>query len=214
MTQKKVKYLTICSDRNCSFESEHTQNKNNKIYIYNNMHIAIHNTFEGKPFPVRNSWGPDLQYWETDPSLRNSCLWWDSPRLRHGTSAGRRPATVGTNILMLGSLLPQHEATGQACTQPLAKASTVCLQTPICTFYLYPYGNWFYHKLCRPQFKLPTWTVTFSHNFFFFFKVASLTETPEWKFFNISFIIALKCSGCVSVTIQDKTNDEKIFIFL
>lgn len=53
-------------------------------------------------FPMRSVWGAGFQYWGTGLSLRNSDLWWDSPRLRVGTSAGRRPATVGMFSLLSG----------------------------------------------------------------------------------------------------------------
>lgn len=58
---------------------------------------------------------------ETGLSLRNLVLWWDSPRLSAGTSAGRRSATVA---LCSTSVKPQ----GKFCTQPLARASTVSSQ--------------------------------------------------------------------------------------
>lgn len=70
--------------------------------------------------------GTRLQYWGTGLSLRNINLWSDSPRPVAGTSAGRRPATVGMCSLMSGSVKHHYEATGQACKQPLARASTVC----------------------------------------------------------------------------------------
>lgn len=54
----------------------------------------------------------------TGLSLRNLGLWWDSPRLSAGTSAGRRSATVA---LCNSSIKPQ----GKLCVQPLARASTV-----------------------------------------------------------------------------------------
>lgn len=90
-------------------------------------------------FPMRSGWGAGLQYWGTGLSLRNLKLWWDSPRLIAGTSAGRRPATVGMCSLMSGSL-QQHEATGQAYTQLLARASTVGSQA-LTHFCLYPHDN-------------------------------------------------------------------------
>lgn len=57
----------------------------------------------------------------TGLSLRNLVLWWDSPRLSAGTSAGRRSATVA---LCNSSIKPQ----GKLCVQPLARASTVSSQ--------------------------------------------------------------------------------------
>lgn len=72
----------------------------------------------------RGGWGAaDLSILKggTGLSLRNLVLWWDSPRLSAGTSAGRRSATVA---LCNGSIKPQ----GKFCTQPLARASTVSSQ--------------------------------------------------------------------------------------
>lgn len=83
-----------CGDKNCSLKKPQ---KNIKL---KRSRMTLVTPLE---FPIR-SWGAGLQYWGTGLSLRNLDLWWDSPRLIAGTSAGRRPATVGMCSLMSGAV--------------------------------------------------------------------------------------------------------------